>query len=189
MTSVRKPSKRWTLALALAGCLTAPVVGCETPTRPGPADLAFVAQMLPHHHLGVLLVNEAIARSQDVRLRRMVFEMGSYHQREVDQLAAWAETWDVTPADDFPGDLPGAEVARLAAIEGLGHDTWWLHLMIAHHEGAVRIANDATGSATIGEVRELASAVRSVQSQELAAMRELLTELCTDEALPGCAAG
>lgn len=167
------------VAVAAAGC----------GTGPGDAEREFVAAMLPHHRLGTRLVDEASMNSSDVRLRRLVFEMSGYHGHETGRLAEWAEVWEVEEAETFEGDLPTADVARLDGLSGSDHDTWWLVLMIEHHRGAVDITSRllAGGVDPADEVAVLAGSIRSVQSDELAVMDELLAELCTeDPSAAGC---
>ena len=144
---------------------------------PAAAEREFVALLLPHHHLGMLLVDEATVRSDDVRLRRLVFEMGSYHSSEIARLTDWADDWNVEPAATFPGELSSAQLSMLADT-ALDHDTVWLQLMIEHHEGAVEIAETYLASGRSAEVRSLASTVARVQREELARMRRLFEQLC-----------
>lgn len=145
--------------------------------------------MLPHHRLGTRLVDEASANTSDVRLRRLVFEMSGYHHHETDLLAEWAEEWDVVEAGTFPGDLPTTDVARLDGLSGADHDTWWLVLMIEHHRGAVDLTSRllASGVDADDETAVLAATVRSVQSDELVAMDDLLAALCAEHpSAAGC---
>lgn len=171
-------------ALVAGALLTA---GCaDDPVRPSVSDIAFVATLLPHHHLGMLLVDEATLRAGDVRLRRMVFEMGSYHDRELATLADWADQWQVASAVTFPGEITSPDLERLPTLSGVAHDIWWLHLMIEHHEGAVEIADSALAASGLSEVDRLADDVRRVQSSELEAMHTLLVELCGEAPGDGC---
>lgn len=161
-----------------------PVVGvaasCSGSSRWSEADRAFVARMLPHHHLGMTLIEEATVHSSDVRLRRLVFEMGGYHGSEVATLTQWADQHAIDSAADFPGDLEPARVAELPQLGGEEHDIDWLDLMIRHHRGALTIADDAIGHGQQPDVRQLAGEVRRVQSDEIAAMEDLRTALCLD---------
>lgn len=118
-------------------------------------------------------------RSDDVRLRRLVFEMGGYHDHEVHLLTEWAEEWGLDPAQSFAGDLALQDVAKLGDLSGLDHDTWWLTLMIEHHRGAISIAERTL--AVDGAVGDLAASVLSVQGREIDQMVTLREELCASE--------
>lgn len=164
------------------------LAACSSERAPSTGDRAFVGDLLPHHHLGMALVDEATTRSADVRLRRLVFEMGSYHGREAALLQRWTDDWGLDDAADFPGHVSTTDLERLAALSGTAHDIWWLHLMIQHHEGALVIARSAVGSAGLSEVDDMAATVERVQSAELVAMNDLLAELCGESPSAGCPA-
>lgn len=173
------------VATLLAVSLTVTLfISRPVPIPPNEDDKRFVDQLIPHHHLGMRLLDEAVLKSQDVRLRRLVFEMGSYHSDELHTLEQWSEQWGLSGVDEFPGSLSEAELQHLSTLTSAAHDTYWLELMIRHHEGALAItANDALGRRT----RTLAETVADVQRQQIFEMRELLTDLCNDDAsLTGC---
>lgn len=135
----------------------------------------------------MVLIDEATRDSDGVELRRMVFEMGTYHHDELERLSEWARDWGVVEAHTFPGDLPSADLGKLAGLRGPAHDTWWLHLMLEHHRGALVIARDALASATDDDVTSMARAVISVQEEQIASMERLSASLCrTQQDLPGC---
>ncbi len=152
-----------------------------------PVERSFVAEMIPHHHLGMVLLADAADHSDDVRLRRLAFEMDSYHSTELDRLDRWADDWSVEPATEFAGNLPGVALDELRTAVGTDHDTLWLALMIEHHVGAIEIAQrTASGSRT--EVRKLAARIERVQTDQVEQMQELLRELCDEQPdAAGCA--
>lgn len=150
-------------------------------------DRAFVAAMIPHHHLGMRLIDDATQRSDDVRLRRLVFEMTGYHHSETEMLEQWAAAHDIAHGSPFPGDLPADELARLATLRGVERDVWWLDLMIRHHRGALEIADAQIAGGGVAAVREMAVSVRRVQATEIGQMEDLLVSLCTAQEQQGAA--
>lgn len=146
--------------------------------------------MIPHHHLGMTLVDEATRRSYDVRLRRLVFEMSGYHASELETLDRWSDAQGIAPMADFPGEVPEGEVRHLADLDTVEHDIWWLDLMIRHHRGAVEIADAELRDGKVAAARTLADTVRRVQSAEIEQMEELRHTLCAQisppEAVAGC---
>jgi uncharacterized protein (DUF305 family) len=176
----RRPGVLVPSVLAAATALV--MVSCSGGTAdslPSAADTAFVAALLPHHHLGMELVDAGARGADDVRLRRLVFEMGSYHGAEMAALQAWADAWKVAADDAFPGELEPGAIALLELLTGDDHDTWWLHLMIEHHLGAVTIARAQMAGGGIPEVVDMAAGVAAVQANELERMQALLAELCS----------
>jgi hypothetical protein len=179
-------SLRGTAAIALAVTLAplAALAACggDNAARWTDIDRAFVQEMLPHHHLGMALVDDATLHASDVRLRRLVFEMSGYHSSELHTLERWVAEQRLQPAEQFPGSLSDADLTRLRALDGPPHDIWWLALMIRHHRGAVQIADRTIAGSAVDEVRELAVTVREVQASEILEMAELLRALCADAA-------
>lgn len=137
------------------------------------ADETFVAQMVPHHEVGLRLVEDGQVRSVDVRLRRLIFEMGSYHHAELHSLESLAEDWSVGADDDFPGNLREDDFVALAAADAASYDRAWIDLMLVHHRGAVLIAQAALRASRTETVRAIAASVVAVQSDEIVKMIRL----------------
>ena len=168
-----------TSLLVLVGCSGSEQEQADT-DQWSTADDTFVAQMIPHHHLGMTLIDEATRRSGDVRLRHLVFEMNSYHMSDLEVLEGWASDRSIAHASEFPGDLPASDVESLSDYEGVSHDIVWLDLMIRHHSGALTIADAELAGGTVPEAIDLATETRRVQAAEIDTMRALLGELCAE---------
>lgn len=175
---LRRAAELIAIASVLASCGTAPH---------GQADSAFVSRMIPHHELGMELINEATLHSDDVELRRLVFEMGGYHHDELAQLHEWAHAWGTGAARRFPGRIDQADLSSLGELRGPGHDTWWLALMIRHHRGAVDIAGEEIRSGTNRDAVTMAHTVLAVQKRQITDMEHLLRGYCAaTPGLKGC---
>ena len=171
-------AKGFLLAAALLGAV---IAFGESPAevRPAevrPADRMFVSQMIPHHHLGRDLLDRATTEVDDVRVRRLIFEMGGYHRAELHDLERWAEDWGVEVATDHPGRVDPARLDAFSGRDDGSYDREWLRLMIEHHEGAVILATTWGGRAS-EPVSRLAGELARVQSAEMERMRALLDEL------------
>jgi len=154
------------------------------------ADATFVVNMLPHHELGVRLIELAALDATDVRLRELAFEMSGYHGPELVQLRRWRAAWagtasagggsssQVMHTDDGPlGMVTDAELDDLARRVGPDFDTEWLALMIRHHEGGVTMADTEVAAGRDVAAVRLASTIASVQRDQIAAMQSLLNAL------------
>ena len=142
------------------------------------ADRDFVGSMIPHHLIGVRLLDDAAIRSHDVRLRRLVFEMQGYHHAEIHELEAMADEFSATLWETFPGYIGAADFANLARESGVDYDVLWLNLMIFHHDGALRLAQDAVQRSSSPRVQQMAEATLMTQTGEVAMMRRLHSHLC-----------
>lgn len=158
-----------TVFLTLAACGGSPASNTER---------TFVAQMIPHHELGMELIDIATTRADDVRLRRLVFEMSSYHHSDMEQLATWQSEWNVSPSVTFPGALPSTTLTNLTGLAGPTFDVSWLEAMITHHKGALDIANAVLDSSDRDAVTRMARTTINVQSREIDEMVALRVELC-----------
>lgn len=147
--------------------------------------------MVPHHELGVRLIDIAAMQADDVRLRELAFEMSGYHVSELVLLRRWRATWSLSPgsprspdaahrdhgADGALGMLDESEIADLTARLGTDFDRRWLQLMIRHHEGGVAMADDELAAGRSHPARQLAAQIAAVQRQQIRAMQSLLTLL------------
>ncbi|QUH03450.1 DUF305 domain-containing protein [Saccharopolyspora erythraea] len=79
-----------------------------------------------------------------------------------------------------PGLMPGmaspAEVDRLRAATGAEFDTFFLQLMVRHHQSGLPMLREAVDRAATPQVRELAQHMIQQQGQEIATMAQLLQD-------------
>jgi uncharacterized protein (DUF305 family) len=171
---------------ALLGALLLTLTGCSRGPVANAADTAFAVGMVPHHEMGITLDEIAVAGADDVRVRRIAFEMNTYQGPELDELRQWAGDWGsgmaMTHATSDPGAAPvgmptDADLARLRASEGPTFDRLFLNLMITHHEGAVTMADDEVGNGSNKAAVAAAVRIARVQRSQLAAMQSLLAAL------------
>ena len=148
--------------------------GCTSQVTPTTSDMAFVSAMIPHHELGLELLDIGAHSVDDVRLRRLIFEMNNYHADDHARLMQWSFEWGTREADNFPGKITDSEMRALATMTGSEFDREWLRLMIAHHRGALEIA--AVDSEN-QDVSLLATRIESIQRQEIELMESLLHTL------------
>lgn len=166
------------IAIATVGVL---LCACTREQSHNLSDETFVRSMIPHHELGISLIEEATLHSDDVRLRRLVFEMGTYHHSELDLLHRFGQDWDVRPFLVFPGFINKNEISRLSTARGVKHDIQWVQLMILHHRGAIEIAQRQIQEGQEKSLHEVARRVISQQSLEITEMEELLRDLLHDQ--------
>ena len=86
-----------------------------------------------------------------------------------------AEGETVTIAD-MPGMVPREEIDELNTLEPAEMDIQFLTLMIEHHEGGVSMAEAALEEADEDVVLDLANAIVTSQSAEIATMQDMLAE-------------
>jgi uncharacterized protein (DUF305 family) len=165
--------RAWLVAatlVALAGC------GTSSATA---ADKTFVADMTPHHALGVRMAAMALEKADDVRVREFGFTMGRYQQAEFDQLSAMATSWKAIASGHAHGMLTSAEEDALAALDGRAFDKAWLEQMIIHHQGAVAMATSEVATGSDAKAKAIAANVATVQTKEITEMKAVLAAVAT----------
>jgi uncharacterized protein (DUF305 family) len=76
----------------------------------------------------------------------------------------------------MPGMASAADLQRLGTLQGRDAERLYLQLMIAHHEGGVRMAEAAIRLAHQPEVLELAHKIVTAQQSEISLMQGMLRE-------------
>jgi uncharacterized protein (DUF305 family) len=141
--------------------------------------------MVPHHRLGIDMLEHAQPRVDDVRVRRLVFEMSGYHSDELHTMETHLAHAGLVETADFPGHIDPERLTALEDATGPGYDVGWLVLMIEHHEGAVDLAEHElarVGPQPDDERRDLAQAIATTQTTEIDEMRTLARLLCAEHA-------
>ena len=178
--------------LALLGLLTACGDDADT-AAPGSSasqgahnaqDVAFAQDMIPHHQQAVEMADLALAkRGLSAELIALARQIKAAQDPEIQRMTGWLEEWD----EDVPGEhgaghgaamadgmLTEEQFAALGKAEGKAFEVAFLDGMIAHHEGAVAMAEEELTEGQDARVKALAQAVVSAQTEEIRTMRALL---------------
>lgn len=142
-------------------------------------DAMFVEMMIPHHEQAIVMSAMALdptvgARSEVVELAR---EITAAQSAEIDVLKNLASGLDPSSGGHshmMKGMLSDDELDELATLRGAEFDRRWIEAMIAHHEGAIEMAEDALRDGSNAQVRDLAANVVETQQAEIDLMRKLL---------------
>jgi uncharacterized protein (DUF305 family) len=76
--------------------------------------------------------------------------------------------------NDMPGMMSDTDMAKLGRATGATFDQMWLKGMIAHHEGAVEMANTEIAKGKNGDAIDLAKSIKAAQTKEIAKMKNML---------------
>ncbi|TDW30459.1 DUF305 domain-containing protein [Cryobacterium psychrophilum] len=166
------------------------------------AEAGFARDMQVHHDQGVQLGLLIRDRSIDEAVRLLGYDIVTTQGQQSGQMFGWLSVWGLSqappeasmtwmtlpgstdgthdnagahqPGDPMPGLATDAQMASLTAASGVEADRIFLTLMIAHHEGAIDMAEavlDRTGNSV---VRSFATAVVASQQSEIKLMTEML---------------
>ncbi len=158
------------------------------------ADVLFAQSMIPHHREAIAMADMALAT--DVQANADVVALATQikgaQDPEIAQmttlLQAWGQPLDMPGMEAGEGmdgmeDMEGMEgmegmmsaeaMTALAALTGPEFDTAWVSAMIAHHEGAVSMAQTVKAAGSNSEVLTLANAIITGQQAEIDQMKAL----------------
>lgn len=148
------------------------------------ADGIFAQEMIPHHEQAIELSEYALdpkaGASEAVKGLAGRIEAGQ--DPEVTLMKGWLKEWGQPTMDELPehdmstmeGMVSEADMKQLATLTGAEFDAAWLKAMIAHHEGALKMAKDVKAEGKHPDVAELADAVIAAQTAEIEEMSPLV---------------
>jgi uncharacterized protein (DUF305 family) len=160
---------------------TAPVTpgGASSARVFNDADVMFAQMMIPHHEQAVEMAEEAPARAADPEVRKLAERIEAAQAPEIARMAGWLGAWGrptAAPGGMGHGDgmMSDENMKRFEAATGAEFDRLFLEMMIAHHDGAIRMAEAELAGGVNPEARELAERIRTSQAAEVRLMRQLL---------------
>jgi uncharacterized protein (DUF305 family) len=179
------PVRRLTIvALVLATLLLGACGGHEAASgRDG--DIAFAQDMIPHHEQALELSALALATDASPEVTALARDIQQAQDPEILLMRTWLRDWGAEelphsggPGSDgheheMPGMATGEQLLALSESSGAAFDALWLDLMVAHHEGAIEMAEQVTGTTEDLVVRALAEEIIATQGAEIERMRAL----------------
>ncbi|MDV6261968.1 DUF305 domain-containing protein [Rhodococcoides yunnanense] len=158
----------------------------STSTEFNDADVMFAQMMYPHHAQAVEMADMANGRTDNPEVLSLASAIAGAQQPEMDQMTAWLAEWgQPAPAADM-GDMGGMDhssgsgmmtpqdMDALMAATGPEFDRQWLTMMIAHHTGAIEMANTEIADGSNPDAQEMARTIVVTQQQEIDTMQRLL---------------
>ncbi|MFD1715393.1 DUF305 domain-containing protein [Amnibacterium flavum] len=170
-----------------------------TPTTTS-AAAGFARDMQVHHNQGVELAMLEYLRTDDPDVRTLSYDIATTQAQQSGQMYGWLTQWGLpqfsaAPAMSWMGDehgghssapgesgvMPGMaseeSIDELTAATGVEADRIFLTLMIAHHKGAVEMADGALERTDDPSVRALATTISKSQAAEITLMQSMLDAL------------
>ncbi|MFJ5259820.1 DUF305 domain-containing protein [Streptomyces sp. NPDC088387] len=148
------------------------------------ADVSFAQGMIPHHRQAVEMAGLAATRAGSSEVKELAEEIRKAQDPEIETMTGWLRAWgEQVPADggvsghgghSMAGMMTDQEMDGLEKASGEAFDRAFLTFMVEHHEGAVEMAGTEQRDGAHGPARELAGAVVTAQTAEIARMNKLL---------------
>jgi uncharacterized protein (DUF305 family) len=165
---------------------------------PNAADVDYVTMMIPHHQQAIVMTDLAATRASDEQVRAIAGRIAATQGAEVKLMSDWLTRYgkpvpsgehsehmmpgmtmpDMTMPDvTMPGMATPQQLDALRAATGGEFDKRFLDLMIAHHQGALTMAEQQLTGGVETKAQELAQEVITGQSAEIERMRTLRAKL------------
>jgi uncharacterized protein (DUF305 family) len=168
------------------------------------AEAGFARDMQVHHIQGVELAMIVRDLTDDPAVRLLAYDIATTQGQQAGQLYGWLTEWQLSqlgsepsmtwmtrpgrsdtghehsgahiPGAPMPGLATDAQIAELKAATGVEAERIFLTLMIAHHKGAIEMAEAVLDRADNTSVLGFANAVMLSQTSEIKLMQDMLAE-------------
>lgn len=145
------------------------------------ADVMFAQMMIPHHEQALEMAKLADGRAEDAGIKKIVTAVEQAQDPEIQKMKAWLKGWgkpeSAGAGHSMAGMMSEQDMKKLADAKGKDFDRAFAELMIAHHEGAVKMAQDEQKDGANAEARALAGEVVRAQTAEITELRKILDRL------------
>jgi uncharacterized protein (DUF305 family) len=151
------------------------------------ADVEFMQGMIAHHAQAIYMTRMAESHRASPRVLKLATKIDQSQVAEIRIMQEWLVHYGQEAPDTsswrkmtMPGMLTEAQLKRLDAATGVEFDRAFLTLMIQHHEGALQMVEDLFSKPGAGQevdVNVFANDVVAVQTAEIGAMRQMLSQL------------
>ena len=191
------PTAALAAVIALAGCSTGsgsggstmPGMDHSTGATSAPAaadhngsDTMFAQAMIPHHAQAVEM-SDMILKKQGVNamVTALATKIKAAQAPEIEKMTGWLKDWNeptqAPGGHSMTGMMSGDDLTKLDAVQGTEAAKLFLSQMIAHHEGAVEMANAEVRSGNNADAIQLGKDIAASQTGELQEMKDLLAAL------------
>jgi uncharacterized protein (DUF305 family) len=167
---------------AAAGATTPPA---DSTAEANDADVVFAQSMIPHHQQAVEMAE--IALDPTVGASQQVVDLATRVQQaqdpEIERMTSWLTMWDEpmqmdeSGGHDMPsmdGTMSAEDMDALGMARGAEFDRMWMERMIAHHQGAISMAQTVQAEGSNPDVMALAAQIINAQQAEIDEMNTLL---------------
>ncbi len=149
-------------------------------------DVTFATDMVPHHLQAVQMAEMAQTQASSPAVKTLADQIKAAQGPEIDTMTQWLKGWgedvpdesmggtDMGSGDSMPGMMSDQAMSDLGAATGGTFDQMWLESMIAHHEGAVQMADTEIADGKDPDAIALAKSIKAAQTAEIATMKKLL---------------
>ena len=159
------------------------LVACGSSSSSSDADVMFAQMMIPHHEQAIELSDLALnpAAGASEAIKQLATQIKGNQDPEIAFMKAWLEErGESSTADDgvdhssmMSGMLSLEDLDALRLLTGDEFDRAWIAAMIAHHEGAIEMAETVQRDGDDDEIAALAADIITAQAAEIEILQGL----------------
>lgn len=156
------------------------------------SDITFAQLMIPHHEQAVQMADMALQKATTPEVQQLAQQIKDAQDPEIQQMRGWLTAWGAPEqmagmdgmdhgdmdmgGQTAAGMMTDQDMSALMDASGTDFDQMWLAMMIAHHKGAIEMAQTAKADTTNPDVTALADAIVAAQTSEIDTMEKLLNQ-------------
>lgn len=169
------------------------------------ADVMFAQHMIPHHEQAIEMSDVVLAKDGiDPRVIDLANQIKAAQGPEIDRMQGWLTQWGqamptstsgMMPSDqsatqsmpsmEMPGDsgmgmngmMSDEDMTALQNAQGVDASRLYLTQMIAHHQGAIAMAQTEIEAGQYPDTIAMARTIADTQQQEITTMQTILASL------------
>ena len=175
-------------ALVFAGCSSGSAIDQDASWNK--ADQKFVQEMIPHHEQAAVMSEMVSNVEVSGETAALATEIIRAQASEIELMKGFLSEWGVEfdpdsdphaghmmSGDESHGMMTDEELAELENSTGSNFEKMWLTMMLAHHKGAIKMAETVIADGKDARVKTLAEAIISEQKKEIDLIDSLLAKL------------
>jgi uncharacterized protein (DUF305 family) len=146
-------------------------------------DVAFAANMIPHHQQAVDLSAMVPDRCTNAGLVALADQISAAQQPEINVMKVFLVQWNENPdtnsghaghGSTTQGMVDAATMTKLESLSGEEFDKLWLASMISHHQGAIEMAKAEGANGDNVDAKTVANNIVTTQEAEIGQMKQML---------------
>lgn len=147
-----------------------------------PADTTFAQSMIPHHTQAVQMSDMMLAKKDvPAAVTALAGRIKAAQGPEIEKMTGWLKGWNETATmsagHSMTGMMGDEDMKKLDAAPGPEAAKLFLTQMIAHHQGAVMMAQTESTDGKNGDAIALSKDIVMAQEAEIKEMKDLLGSL------------
>jgi uncharacterized protein (DUF305 family) len=147
------------------------------------ADVMFAQMMIPHHQQAIEMSDVLLDKDGiDAQVTDLATQIKQAQGPEIDTLSQWLAEWGAEPAADGghgsmgDGMMSEDDMQALDEAQGAEAQRLFLEQMIAHHKGAIEMAQTEVEDGENPQAVAMAQTIVETQSSEIETMEDLLAQ-------------